>query len=574
VSCAPRLLLLICLTIGTGFPAAQAEQPDAQVIIIGAGIAGLAAALEARSSGASVLIVDMNSVGGGHAVMAAGFSLIGTPLQSRRGISDSAQRAAADMAAWAEDGDTWWIQHYAERSGTEVHDWLAELGVNFTLLLPMAEDSVPRFHMSRGGATAAVLPMLRAAISDPGVSFRWHSQALSLQRLDENWQLRLQNLRSGQLTEVLAPTVIIATGGFQSNEELVRSHWPEDIPQPAKLYLGAGEFATGSGLALARSAGAKLVRMDRQLIYVSAIPDPRAEALPKALLVQNPAAIIVNEQGRRFTNEAAPGKLLRAAVLAARPKSYWLLFDQSGREQLAIRGAAWLSDETIAKEIIDNPVLTRRADSISGLANAAGLPPANLRQSVTAYNSMLAGHDQDEFGRSADAAAVPLATPPYFALQLVPMTRISMGGIAVDRSTRVLDSDDRPIAGLYAAGEVSGVAGLNGSHGASGTFLGPALLMGRMAGSHAAALTGPHPEVPLGNKDSGQVVAADPADLPSLPELIAEQRPGYWHFAQVHRLVLERESACDSCHSPQWPAAPASSRTQQLSQLASCSSCH
>lgn len=568
LACALALLAGACTT----WPGAQR---DADLIVVGAGIAGLAAALEAADAGARVVVLDANSVGGGHAVLAGGFSLVGTPLQAQKGYHDDPEVAIRDILAWGENADPWWVRRYVEGSRREVHDWLVARGVTFAMILPSAEDSVPRFHFPRGAAASAVLPMLREALGREPIAFAWNHEAtrLLLGR-GRVTGVVARDLRSGRMLTLRAPAVVIATGGFESNDQLVRTHWPTGQAVPQPLYVGSGEFATGGGLALATAAGAALTRLDRQLVYVTGMRNPRDPTGRRGLLVQNAAAIMVDQAGRRFVNEAAPSKAIESLVLSRSPPSYWLVFDAASRSQLMIRGGPWLDARTIAAEIMPDPALVKQADSLEALAGAAGLPPAAFAATVARYNESLAqGRDADfaRFGPNvAGRLPPPLATPPYYAIELHPMTRKSMGGIAIDHDARALDEQQRPVPGLYAAGEATGVAGINGSHGGAGTFLGPSLLIGRIAGRTAAADVAPVAGAP----PPVLPPAADPADARELAERIGAPRAGYWHFAQLHRLVLARNETCSTCHDESFPPAPATTRAQQLAQVRSCSRCH
>jgi hypothetical protein len=162
------------------------------------------------------------------------------------------------------------------------------------------------------------------------------------------------------------------------------------------------------------------------------------------------------------------------------------------------------------------------------------------------------------------------------------MTRKSMGGLAIDHEARVLGGAGQVIRGLFAAGEVTGVAGINGSYGGEGTFLGPSVLIGRVAGRSAVALAlGPQA---LATREPARAApdAAPPAPATApprpvavnLPALLAQQRPGYWHFGVSHALVLERGDACASCHKGPWQPGPPVTVEQRLVQLESCTRCH
>lgn len=556
---------------------------DADIIVIGAGIAGLAAALEAESLGARVLVVEANSVAGGHAIKARSLALVDTPLQRSRGFTDSPDKAYRDFMAWGEDADPWWLRSYAEASGEQVHDWLAGLGVRFTTLSAAPQASVPRLHATQGSATRVVVPMIAEALRRPGITFLWNTEATGLLRRDGRIRgVYTERSRTGSKRLYRTEAVILATGGHQSNLELVRRSWKRGQPLPARLLIGSGQYATGSGLRLAEPFGAAGIRLDQQDISIDGLPDPHRPG--HGLLVRNPAAIRVDATGRRFTNEAASEKVLTRAALGLSPVTHWLLFDAAGARQLRISGASWLVGADSQRDILADPVLVRRADSIEALAAAAGLPPAALVETVQRFNRFVDQGMDTDFGRigpGMNGLRPPaLRQPPFYAMQLYPMTRASMGGLDIDHEARVLGAAGQVIQGLFAAGEATGVADINGSHGGEGGFLGPAVFLGRTAARHAVALVStvqdtaapatPAPPSPATTAPS----AGSPAVAAGLPELLARQRRGYWHFGVSHALVMERAEACDGCHRDGWDTMPALSDEQQLVQLASCTRCH
>jgi succinate dehydrogenase/fumarate reductase flavoprotein subunit len=191
-----------------------------------------------------------------------------------------------------------------------------------------------------------------------------------------------------------------------------------------------------------------------------------------------------------------------------------------------------------------------------------------------------AGEDTD-FGRFSGGDDVPstIEEAPFYAVQMFPMTRKNMGGVAVDKQVRALDRQGQVIPGLYAIGELNGSVGINGKHGLDGMFLGPAILTGRLAGRSIAAtytrgqeslVTEPDP--PLAQQDAGDWEAAlTAADLQSL---LAISRDGYWHFEESHQLVLDRNYQCSSCHSARLPFAGVSDRASRLLQTDVCTTCH
>jgi predicted oxidoreductase len=549
--------------------ACQGEIPrnDADVIVVGAGIAGISAALEASEAGATVLIIEASSMAGGHAVKAGGFALVGTPLQERKGWTDTPDIAFRDLMAWGEDADPHWVRAYAENSRVEVYDWLVEHGVKFVVVLNTPEDTVPRFHFTRGTAVHAMVPLLRAALETPRIRFLMNNAAEELLRSGPKVVgVRIRDTRTGLQRDLHAGSVVLATGGFQSNLDMVRANWRSNEPgafdEPEQLLIGSGHRATGTGIKLGEEAGAGLSRMDRQVTFVNGLPDPRNPG--HGLSTQNSAAIRIDAGGRRFVDETADSKEMEAAVMNLTPQTHWLIFDAQGRRRLRIRGATWLNPDTIEKELLDNPAVTHQAATIAELAVAAGLPPNDLRGTVDRHNAIVA-----DVG-----APARIVEPPFYAMQLYPMTRKSMGGLAIDRAGRVVDAQAEPIPGLYAAGELTGVAGINGSHGGSGTFLGPSVFTGRIAGRSAAAKPADDTKIDKPAVNVADNSNAPMADMDQLVRLLKRSRSGYWHFEQSHARVIERNYACGKCHSADWPTIPATGPAQRLAQLDSCTECH
>jgi uncharacterized protein len=277
-----RIAIAIVLSVGAGAlrsPAhiAQEKQASVDLLIIGAGISGLSAALEAAQAGASVLIVDMSTVGGGHAILSNGaVSIVGTPLQEQHKIADSPLLAEKDFLARGEDNNTRWVAAYVRDSRKWLYDWLTELGVSFENLARPPGNSVPRLHLARGKGLGLVEPIYRACLRHPNIQFRWASMAEELIVASGRVTgVTVRDVRRGTRHDLRARNVIVATGGFQSNLETVLANWPSELPKPTRLLLGAAQTATGSGHDLVRRANGSVSRLDHQWNYVLRLPDPR-----------------------------------------------------------------------------------------------------------------------------------------------------------------------------------------------------------------------------------------------------------------------------------------------------------
>jgi succinate dehydrogenase/fumarate reductase flavoprotein subunit len=361
--------------------------------------------------------------------------------------------------------------------------------------------------------------------------------------------------------------VVLATGGFQSNLQLVREHWPHDLPVPEHLLAGSGINSTGSGIELAQGAGGTTFNLDHQWNYERGLPDPRYPGQNRGLNA-TVEGVRVNALGRLllFPENAGSAETLRT-VLDQPGATYWIVFDDRAKNTFWISGSNWGRFDTIQRVVLNDPSIVKQAATIDELAAKTGLPVAALKSSISKYNE--------------GSAKIRIA--PFYAAQFFPLTRKSMGGIAIDLSARVLDTANAPIPGLYAAGEAAGEAGMNGKAALEGTFLGPAVVIGRKAARSAVA------DLTLSRPSSYSVPSAPQPEAPAmnvplrtractgchnLEQLVDRKREGYWHFEHVHKIVLERKTQCEACHAGMGIPPDRPHLINRVSQIESCKSCH
>ncbi len=330
---------------------------------------------------------------------------------------------------------------------------------------------------------------------------------------------------------------------------------------------------------MATEAGAALARIDRHYIYINGIIDPRDQQQSHALTAGNDDSLWVNVDGRRFTNEAGFDKDILVDLLQQESSSYWMVFDEPARDRFGVRGAAWLKNPSQDHPILDNPQVAKRAQSLRELAVMAGLPIEEFVESVQAFNAMIDAGEDTAFGRFVDRDNAPpkVQQPPFYALQMFPMTRKNMGGVAIDGEARALDKSGQVLPGLYAVGELNGSLGINGKHGLDGMFLGPAIVSGRLAGRSIAAATPTEPKLQAASAaERAHHVGEWQATMTSedLEAILKISRDGFWHFQVSHSLVLERAYLCSKCHSAQLPFATVTDRASRLLQTEVCTTCH
>ncbi|MCX5851308.1 MAG: FAD-dependent oxidoreductase [Deltaproteobacteria bacterium] len=489
-------LVMIWLSIGI----AAVEEHHNDVVVVGTGVSGLAAIWELARSNIDVAVIEMSSHYGGTALMSEGrICIIGTPEQAHAGMPDSPQIAFEDFTAFGRDErgsgpHAEWVHYYVTESRREIYDWLTGLGVRFEKDVGlMPGNRVPRWHQVIGKGRGLIEPIYRECAHTGNVTFFWSTRAVSLLRDGDRIRgVRAERLGDHAKIDYLAPVVILATGGFQSNMDMVRENWPTDLPFPDRLLIGAGLNAVGSGHEMAQAAGAQLKNMSNQWNYATGLPDPLNPAGQRGLNTFSPQSIWVNKAGRRFVSESQDTKTTFPAVLRQPGSTYWAVFDSAARGTFFVSG--W-DRQTIESTIFDNPAMTlfvKSAPTVRELAEAAGLPPDAIENTVRRWNEMVTAGRDDDFGRigsgqSSWSHPSRIERPPFYAVQFFPLTRKSMGGVAIDMSCRVTDSSGRPIPGLYAVGELTGLAGINGKASLEGTFLGPSIVTGRVAGRAVAA---------------------------------------------------------------------------------------
>jgi len=577
-------------------PAAQEQaQRDADVIIIGAGLAGLSAAIDAASGGARVLVIEMNSVFGGTGIRAGGVSVIGSPMQEEAGFTDDPDIAYRDWMDWTVDGHPEWTRFYVENSGEMIYDWVTAMGVRFDRVRPSHGNSIPRFHMTYRRSLNLLRPMYLEALRYSNIAFRWNAFAEHLiKEGDRVVGVEGIDWRAGGRFELRADRVILATGGFQSNIEMVKANWRSDLPAPGDVFSMSGQNSRGSGHRMAEEAGAALVNLDRQYNGYSIIPNMLGLDTERGFTAGNGRAIWVNSEGHRFVTERGVDRYVFDIVMRQQPEGHWAIFDEDDKLGFRISGPHFIAADAVDTEkvqrlAVDNPEITQRADTMEALAELIGVPPEALAETVRRYNELVTnGESTDVDGLPAEdpPPVFTIDTPPYYATKLYPMALKSAGGVSIDMQTHALDANGEPVPGLFAAGEVNGSAGINGLNGLDGMFTGPAILTGRVAGRAVAAeLAATDGWVPdTFTREAGSLVAAAEAQqasewVPALGEeqvqaLLAESRDGYWHFERVHHLVLERGYECTDCHSAQMPFYAATSRAEKAAQTQVCDACH
>jgi flavocytochrome c len=469
---------------------------DTDITIIGGGGAGVAAALEAGEAGATMVLLEQDDTLGGTAATSGGGCLIvGTPLQESLGIHDTPDLAFEDWVKCGQgEADEVWARYYIEHTLHDLYFWAEKHGAKWVDLKFQEGNRVFRWHRPASNGRGLMTALIDSMKTRVLATILTGTRADEL--VTENGRVcgvRATNVKSGDITEIRSKTVLVTTGGFNSNLDMVRQARPE--LRAFKVMEGSGRGATGSGHQLIRALGGYFTHMDLIWFYVYATPDYRDPTGRRGLVFRGtPGYLWVNQQGRRFHDESRTGGASATpALLSQNPPHAWAILDTPMTAKMEIADPYYRDGDKVRRdkvqEVLDTSPYIKKANALDELARKINVDVPVFLDQVERYNKAFdAGLEQEPaFGKSLGQSKT-FDTPPYYAIQLFPLARKNFGGVKTDVRCRVLNRHFEPIPGLYAAGEVAGMAGghINGKAGLEGTMLGPAIFSGRVAGGWAA----------------------------------------------------------------------------------------
>ncbi len=469
---------------------------ETDVTIIGGGGAGVAAALEAGEVGARMVVLEQDErLGGTAATSGGGCFIVGTPLQASLGIHDTPDLAFEDWIAWGQGAaDEVWARYYIEHSLHDLYLWAEKHGAKWMDLKSQEGNRVLRWHRPNGNGRGLMTALIAALEARGDATVLTATRAVALLTDDGRAAgVRAVEAASGDTVEIRSRTVVVTTGGFNSNLDMVLEQRPE--LRGFRVMEGSGRGATGSGHALIRELGGYFTHMSEIWFYVYATPDPRDPGGRRGLVFRGtPGYIWVNQQGRRFHDESLTGGASATpALLRQDPPHAWAILDTPMTEKMEIADPYYREGDKVRRDrvqaLLDTSPFIRKSDTLEELGRKIDVDVATFLDEVQAYNQAFdAGLAvEPRLGKSLEISK-KFDRPPYYAIQLFPLARKNFGGVKTDLRCRVLNRFFEPIPGLYAAGEVAGMAGghINGKAGLEGTMLGPAIFSGRVAGGWAA----------------------------------------------------------------------------------------
>ena len=489
---------------------------EADVVIVGAGGAGMTAAMTASDAGKSVIILESQAMVGGNSVRSTGgMNAAKTVYQDENEFGEGAGvekmlKSAADnyadnefITSLAATVAQQWADYQANPVGyfdsvelmeldtmvggkginnpelvktlvegtAPAIDWLDENGMSLHNVAAFGGASVKRIHrpVNEEGKVVSVgaylVPLMEKACQDRGVEFILNTTADTILTDESGKAVGVSGTdKDGNTVTVNAKAVVLATGGFGANLDMVASYKPE-----LKGFMTTNAPGIqGQGIAMATAIGAATVDMDQIQIH------PTVEANTSALITEGlrgDGAILVNANGERFTDEVSTRDKVSAAEIAQPGSFSWLIVDQ------AMADASNVIQGYITKGY------TKQGATYEELAKEIEVDPATFAATMEKWNGCVEAKTDADFNRTSFAN--PLNTAPYYAIKVSAGVHHTMGGVVINSSTEVLKEDGSVIPGLFAAGEVTG--GVHGANRLGGTAVADFVVFGRIAGASAAA---------------------------------------------------------------------------------------
>lgn len=454
------------------------ETLDYDVVIVGAGGAGMTAAIEANQAGKSVVILEkMPYVGGNTTKASGGMNAAGTKMQAaaaeaaedpdvKAAIEDSTvENYIADTIAGGHDiNDPDLVRTMAEKSSDAI-DWLESIGAPLPTIAATGGTVHYYLHEPEDGSAVGefLVQFYTSKLDELGIEVMLETEATEIITEDGKAVGVKAESATSNLT-VNAGAVILATGGFGANFDMLASY----DPALANAVTTNTPAATGDGIVMAQAVGADTVDME----YIQLHPTVYQESgLLVSERLRSNGAILVNKDGNRFTNDLATRDAVSQAELQ-QPDAYaYIVYDSK------------YAEEKLYQKYETNGI-TVSADTLEGLAEAMGLEGdavSNFVATVEKWNQACNGEIEDEFGRNN--GLVTLDQAPYTAIKIAPGIHHTMGGLKINTNAEVLNTDGNVIAGLYAAGEVTG--GVHGGNRIGGNAVADIVVFGRISAQSA-----------------------------------------------------------------------------------------
>lgn len=437
------------------------EVRETQVVICGAGISGLAAAVQAADCGLQAIVVEKASEVGGNGIGVEGVFGVNTSGQKEQGIEvdpGEVLKHELSFAQYRPDGVLW---RDLISSSADNYEWMLEHGVRFSGQIDAYGGLFETMHWFEGGVAATgYVPYMEQAARDGGVEFMTDTSARQLVMTDGKVTGVLVEGEDGAVTQINAQAVVIATGGFGSNVDMIaEAGWPTE-----HLSAIGTTGHDGDGYAMCVEVGGASAIADSCSLCGPGIAGMDSKSSAAMAITFGGAFLWVDAQGNRCVNEdLSVNNMMNIAIPMQEQREIWCLGTQSIIDEAfktSSNPAAQDSGKSPADELAeaveacpDDNIF--KADTVEECAQAAGIDAETLVATVERYNELCAAGKDEDFGKDA-SMMVAMEEGPFYLYRLDPNFQVAIGAIDTDRSMRVLDESGVPIEGLYAIG-VDGV---------------------------------------------------------------------------------------------------------------------
>lgn len=445
------------------------------VVVIGAGGAGMSAAIEAAEGGASVAILERAGTVGGNTVLSGMINAAGTRFQEDLNIPDTAEVMYEDLMRGGDSkSDPKLAKILTENSADALHWAVDHLGleVNTKFISQFDIAKYPRAHIPTEGTNVALVKALRDKCKELGVDILINTKATTLvKENDAVIGVKATTKHGQELMFNASKGVILATGGFGSNLEMVAEYAPEK--KDAKITTNVPNIK-GDGINMAKDIGANLIQMN----YIQT--NPAGNPKTGELMVFSgygllDGGMVVNKSGERFISETERRDVHSKGFLEQEGGIVYVVW---GSEVDQRRDNFKQNREIYEHEVSTGSLI--KADTLKECADFFGINYENLEKSLARYNEMAEKSVDEDFGRMSNLVATKEG--PFYVASITPSVHHTMGGVEINENTQVIDTQGNPIKGLYAAGEVTG--GIHGANRLGGNAIADALVFGRLAGQN------------------------------------------------------------------------------------------
>ena len=458
------------------------------VAVIGGGGTGLAAAISALENGAGkvVIIEKLGYLGGSTNVSGGALNAVDDKRQKAQGIKDSIATFYEATMKGGHNVGTPELVHYLTDNAYKTVEWMEAQGVKFRDKIGAATGSLgQRSHYGvapAGNAYTSVFENVLKTKYKDRVTFLMECPAQEILTDASGRVTGVKAVRHGQPVTVKASSVVLATGGFGANvkfrQEVNTGVWKEVVLDNRIGTTNINKAAQGDGLVMAKKVGADLIGLSDIQLHPNGTP---GTGLMQDIATSGRNRIFVNLNGDRFVSEGAARDTLCKAIFKQPEGTYWLIMNK-------LRYPDETKPDTMGVTMKDMLALGRvkRADTLDELAKVINVPAANLKAAVAEYNKA-ASHqvEKDKYGFAAtNTDDAPMTEGPWYACRKVPTVHHTMGGVKIDTKAEVIGTNGKPIAGLFAAGEVTG--GIHGANRLGGNAIADVYTFGRLAGASAA----------------------------------------------------------------------------------------